>query len=52
MRFLVDIEADVSILPVMLENKRNKSKFTLCAANGTPIATFDQKLLQLNFGLR
>jgi len=46
-RFLV-----VSVVPVLPQNKRNKSKFTLCAANGTSIAIFGQKLLQLDFGLR
>jgi len=51
MRFLVDTRADISVLPIMLKDKYNKSKFTLYAANGTPIATFSQKLLQLNFGL-
>jgi len=50
--FLIDTGADVSVVPVLPQNKRNKSKFTLCIANGTPIATFGQKLLQLDFGLR
>jgi len=52
MRIFVDIGVDVSVLPITFKNKHNKSKFTLYAANGTPIATFGQKLLQLNFGLR
>jgi len=53
MIFLVNTEiVCISVLLVMLKDKRNKSKFTLCAANCTPIATFGQKLLQLNFGLR
>jgi len=51
-RFLVDTGADVSIVPVLSQNRRNKSKFTLSAANGTPTATFGQKFLQLDFGLR
>ncbi|XP_039313513.1 uncharacterized protein LOC120359581 [Solenopsis invicta] len=50
--FLVDTGADVSVFPVTHNNSRSKSKLTLCAANGTPIATFGQKLLQLDFGLR
>jgi len=51
-RFLVDTGADVSILSILPQNKHNKSKFTLYAANGTSITTFGQKLLQLDFGLR
>jgi len=49
-RFLVDTGADVSV--VLPQNRRNKSKITLSAANGTLIATFGQKLLQLDLGLR
>jgi len=52
MRSLVDTGADVSVLLVMFKDKHIKSKFTLCAANGTLITTFGQKLLQLDFGLR
>jgi len=51
-KFLVDTGADVSVIPAVPKERRNKSKYTLCAANGTPIATFGQKLLQLDFGLR
>jgi len=51
-RFLVDMGADVSVVPVLPQNRCNKSKFTLSAVNGTPIATFGQKLLQLDFWLR
>jgi len=51
-RFLVNTGADVSLVPVLPQNRRNKSKVTLSAANGTPIATFGQKLLQLDLGLR
>jgi len=51
MRFFVDIGTDVSVSPVMLKDKRNKLKFIFCAANDTPIATFGQKHLQLNFAL-
>jgi len=51
MKFFVDTGADISVLSVALKDKRNKSKFTFCAANNTPITTFGQKLLQLNFGL-
>jgi len=52
MRFLVDTEADVSDLAVSFQNKRNRSKFTICAANSTPIAAFKQRLPQLDFRLR
>jgi len=51
-RFLVDTGADVSVVPVLPQNRRNKYKITLSAANGTPMATFGQKLLQLDLGLR
>lgn len=50
--FLIDTGADVSVIPVSLAEKRNKSNFTLCAANGAPIATYGQRLLQLDFELR
>lgn len=51
-QFLVDTGADVSVIPRTPKIKRNKSKFVLHAANGTPIPTYGQQLLQLDFGLR
>lgn len=51
-QFLVDTGADVSVIPKMPGAERNKSNFVLHAANGTPITTYGQKLLQLDFGLR
>jgi len=35
-KFLVDTGADVSIFSIAFKDKRNKSKFTLCAANDIP----------------
>jgi len=43
-RFLVDTGADISVFPIALKDKRNKSKFILCIANGTP-TTYGQKFL-------
>lgn len=51
-QFLVDTGADVSVIPKSPKEKYNKSNLVLCAANGTPISTYGQKLLQLDFGLR
>lgn len=51
-RKFVDTEADVSVIPVARKERHNKSSFTLCAANRTPISTYGQRLLWLNFGLR
>ena len=52
-RFLIDTGAQVSVLPYDHE-KRNlhPSGLTLQAANNTKIATYGQKLLKVDLGLR
>ena len=52
-RFLVDTGAEVSVLPpTPTERQHPSSHFELHAANRTPIATFGQRLMSLNLGLR
>lgn len=50
--FLVDTGADISVIPPTFKEKANISDFKLFAANGSPIDTFGEKLLELNLGLR
>lgn len=53
MRFLVDSGADVSIIPPPKNCKKDMSShFKLYAANGTEIATYGIKILNLDLGLR
>lgn len=51
-RFLVDTGADVSVLPSVYQRRKHKSNYTLYAANGSAIATYGQRLLRLDLGLR
>ncbi|CAH8648271.1 unnamed protein product [Dicrocoelium dendriticum] len=50
--FLVDTGAEVSVIPRSSDEVVSPSPTKLRAANGTPIATFGEKLLTLNLGLR
>ncbi|CAI2738848.1 unnamed protein product, partial [Dicrocoelium dendriticum] len=50
--FLVDSGAEVSVIPRSSDEVVSPSPTKLRAANGTPIATFGEKLLTLNLGLR
>lgn len=50
-RFLIDTGADVSVLACKKLN-RIAADYVLYAANGTPIATYGQKTLILDLGLR
>ncbi|CAH8466172.1 unnamed protein product [Dicrocoelium dendriticum] len=50
--FLIDTGAEVSVLPRGPHEVVSPSPTKLRAANGTPIATFGEKLLTLNLGLR
>ncbi|CAH8456700.1 unnamed protein product [Dicrocoelium dendriticum] len=50
--FLVDTGAEVSVIPRSPDEVVSPSPTKLRAANGTPIATFGEKLLTLNLGLR
>ncbi|CAH8564643.1 unnamed protein product [Dicrocoelium dendriticum] len=50
--FLVDTGAEVSVIPRSSDEVVSPSPTKLRAANGTSIATFGEKLLTLNLGLR
>lgn len=53
-RFLVDTGADISVLActIALKKKLTSSKYNLYAANNTPIKTYGERSMQLDFGLR
>lgn len=52
-KFLVDTGAVLSIWPSRLTpNRVRNHSLTLFAANGSPIPTYGEKLISLNFGLR
>lgn len=51
-QFLFDTGACISVYPVHLLSKRNKSDYKLYAANGTTIDTYGTIRLTLTFGLR
>ncbi|GFT79583.1 transposon Ty3-I Gag-Pol polyprotein [Nephila pilipes] len=51
MHFLVDSEADCSIIPATCNNNQ-PSDFKLFAANGTEIPTYGIKVLKVDLGLR
>lgn len=51
-RFLVDSGASISCFPRSMTNFSKKQNLTLFAANGSKIATFGTKLMELNFNLR
>lgn len=52
-KFLIDTGSDLSIISASnSEKKKQSNDFKLFAANGTPIATFGQKLITVNLGLR
>lgn len=53
-QFLVDTGSDVCVYPIKLlvNQRRNKSKYELFAANGTNISTYGFISLSLDFGLR
>lgn len=53
MHFLVDTGSEVSVIPPSTaDRKRPRSKLALMAVNDTPIATYGQRSLTLNLGLR
>ena len=54
LRFLVDSGSVVSLLPVSISTQKTsqKKKFSLYAANASPIATYGQQTLTLNLALR
>lgn len=53
MQFLVDTGSDVCVFPrTALRERREKTDYQLCAANGTPIHTYGYAHLTLNLGLR
>lgn len=52
-QFLVDTGADLCVYPRnLVQGRREKSDYTLSAANGTPITTYGTVSLSLNLGLR
>ena len=51
-RFPVDTEAEVSILPPSATARKNRQEYSLHAANNSAIVTFGESLLQLDLGLR
>lgn len=51
-RFLVDTGADVSVIPPTANQKLNPTTIQLYAANGTPIKTYGERLISIDFGLR
>ena len=51
-KFMVDIAADVSTIPVSRRDRTHISDRIFYAANGTIIPTYGQKLLQLDLGFR
>jgi len=51
--FLIDTEADISVILKAFANKRHvRAKFQIYAANGTAITTYDERRLKLNLRLR
>lgn len=53
MQFLIDTGADVSVLPASLSDKRRgANKFTLFSADGSPLPTYGEQLMDLDIGLR
>lgn len=53
LKFLIDTEADISLLPKKHAGKNTRpAQIQLFAANGTLILTYRAKLLTLNFGIR
>lgn len=52
-QFLVDTGSDVCVFPKLLvKERRNKTSYELCAANGSVINTYGYVYLKLNIGLR
>ncbi|UYV71845.1 hypothetical protein LAZ67_9000651 [Cordylochernes scorpioides] len=51
--FLLDTGAEISVLPPRPEDRRRgPTKFTLTAANDSPIKTYGERFLNLDLGLR
>ena len=51
-RFLIDTGAEVSVLPPTKTDKKNSSPYTLQAVNKSSIATFGEKSMTIDIGLR
>lgn len=52
-QFLVDTGSDLCVFPRnLIKERRNKTNYSLCAANGTIINTYGYAHLTLNIGLR
>lgn len=52
-QFLVDTGSDLCVYPrSALRDRRSRTEYTLCAANGSSISTYGYLNLSLDFGLR
>jgi hypothetical protein len=52
-QYLIDTGSDLCVFPrVSVNERRNKTKYELFAANGTAIATYGYITLRLDLGLR
>ncbi|BES93979.1 multicellular organismal development [Nesidiocoris tenuis] len=53
LKFLIDSGADISVIPPSsISFRKQSSKHNLFAANGTPIPTFGEQLIDIDLGLR
>ena len=51
-KFLIDTGAEVSVFPPTKSDKRNSSPYTLQAVNKSKIATYGEKSMTIDVGLR
>lgn len=50
--YLIDMEADISVIPVPITSKLSPTGFQLSAANSSVINTYGNEILTLDLGLR
>ncbi|CAH8649038.1 unnamed protein product [Dicrocoelium dendriticum] len=50
--FLIDTGAEVSVIPATANDKHSEPTYNLRAANGSPIASFGQRMMNLDLNLR
>ncbi|CAH8497827.1 unnamed protein product [Dicrocoelium dendriticum] len=50
--FLIDTGAEVSVIPATANDKHSEPTYNLRAANGSPLASFGQRMMKLDFNLR
>lgn len=51
-KFLIDTGSDISLLPADGNSKRSRADYVLYAANNSPINTYGERRLSLNFGFK